>query len=46
MCLDSFGIDSLAGILFMSTAITKYCLAVFQIYLYQELNQRFVVAIV
>lgn len=35
-----------AHILFMSTAITKYCLAIFQIYLYQELQRCFVVAIV
>lgn len=35
---------SIACILFISTAITKYCLAIFPIHLYQEL-QHFMVAI-
>lgn len=39
----SFGIDSLAFILSMYTAIAIYCLAVFQIYFYQQFKQDFVV---
>lgn len=41
--MDSFGIDSVAFILSMYTAIAIYCLAVFQIYFYQQSKQDFVV---
>lgn len=41
--MDSFGIDSVAFILSMYTAIAIYCLAVFQIYFYQQFKQDFVV---